>query len=242
MSIDRDAETSMEARDENLAVDLTMSEAAVLVRENARLSVSVSAAKKQLLKVWFVVVILAGTLIFLLFVWFNMFPKVRYVETRGNQAICNLNTADSPYLTPAILAEFAKDATISSYTYDYINYDRAITDVANKFYTEAGRAAYLKTLDSSGNLERVIKARMVLKAYASRGPQLEEQGMRDPTTRYWIVTVPMAIEFYAGGSDLPRSKQEFIATVTLVSVTPSAANIKGVGVDSIVLKPYTARR
>lgn len=218
------------------------SEGAVILRENARLTLEIANAKKQAIKVWSLVAILVGAQIFLLFVWLTMFPKVRYVETRGNEAVCTMTTADSPYLTPTTLAEFAKDAAISSYTYDYVNYERNVTDAANKFYTEDGRAAYLTTLDTSGNLEKVIKGRMVQRAYALKAPQLEEQGMRDPTTRYWVVTVPMSIEFYVGGSDTPRTKQDFISTVTLVSVKPSAANIKGVGVESMILKPYVVRR
>lgn len=231
------------ARLEQLAMDTSdPSDAASILRENAQLVLDIQATRQRMFRVWMIVGILAFGYAATMFIWLTSFPKIAYIETRNNEPICTLTTASEAYLSSASLTDYAKEAALSSYTFDYLNYNTLITRAADTYFTASGRAAYLRTLDTSGNLERVIKGRLTLRSYVSRAPQLEEQGMMDATTRYWVVTVPIVIEFYAGGLETPRSRQDFLATVTLVSVRPSAANLKGIGVDSMVLKPYTPPR
>ena len=113
------------------------------------------------------------------------------------------------------MTEYAKDTVVEAYTYDYVNYRAAINDVSNRRFTDAGRRRYLASLQDSGNLERVIKGRLILRTMATRTPQLEEEGRRG-LRRYWVVVVPIAIEFYSGGEGQPRSRQDFLAHVTIL--------------------------
>lgn len=221
--------------------DPTVSGAAALIRENARLLEDNAGLRKQTMRVWAAVAALSLLLIALCYIWFSMFPKYQYVATINNQAVCPIESQPEANITPVILADFAKDAAISSYTYDYVNYQNVLTYVSGRYYTDTGRAAYLRSLDESGNLEKVIKGRLILKTWAIKSPQLEEEGLLDGTRRYWVVTVPLAIEFYSGGGAEPKSRQNFLARVTVTQVEPSSANVKGIGVESLVLSPYSAR-
>ncbi|WP_240533896.1 DotI/IcmL family type IV secretion protein [Aeromonas veronii] len=118
-------------------------------------------------------------------------------------------------MTPATLADYAKDAVVNAYSYDYVNYREALNATAAKWFTDDGRKAFLRSLDESGNLERVLKGRLILRAMATKVPQLEEEGRRG-LQRYWVVQVPVAIEFYSGGDQQPRTRQDFLAGVTIV--------------------------
>ena len=129
------------------------------------------------------------------------------------------------------------DAVIDAYTYDYINYRKSLNETAAKWFTEQGQKNFMRSLDTSGNLDQVIKDRLILYTMATKVPQLEESG-RIGTQHYWVVIVPIVIEFYAGGASDPRTRQHFLANVTIVQTPASATNLKGIAVNSISLSPY----
>lgn len=144
-------------------------------------------------------------------------------------------------VTPAALTEYAKDAVVEAYTYDYVNYRGAINDVATKRFTDVGRRQYLASLQESGNLERVIKGRLILRTMATRTPQLEEEGRRG-SRRYWVVIVPVALSsILAARTSFARAKTS-LAHVTILEQEASAVNLKGIAVDSLVLSPTTSNQ
>ncbi|MBV6747189.1 DotI/IcmL family type IV secretion protein [Xanthomonas vasicola] len=226
---------------EALAADQTPGAAAAQIREMARLQLDNKALKKRNLRVWSAFIVLSGLFVFALVAWLYLFPKYRYIPTTDNRAICEVSTENNPRITPGTLTEYAKDAVVNSYTYDYVNYREALNEAANRWYTQEGRRAFMNSLDSSGNLERVRRGRLILRAMTTRVPQLEEEGRRG-AQRYWVVMIPIAIEFYSGGEPQPRSRQDFIASVTIVQTPPTATNLKGIAVDAVSLKPYITRR
>lgn len=224
-----------------LAGDASPGNAASVLREVARLQLENKALKGRNLRVWSAVVILSTTFFVTISAGIVWYPKYRYIPTTDNTAICEVSTESDPRVTPATLADYAKDAVVNAYSYDYVNYREALNSTAAKWFTDKGRRAFLRSLDESGNLERVIKGRLILRAMATKVPQLEEEGRRG-LQRYWVVQVPVAIEFYSGGDQQPKTRQEFLAGVTIVQTPASATNLKGIAVDSISLAPYVARK
>jgi len=226
---------------DQLINDMSLGEGAAVIREVARLQQDNKILKHRNLRVWSVVGILSVTLFMTISIGVVWYPKYRYIPTTDNHAICEVSTESDPRVTPATLANYAKDAVINAYSYDYVNYREAINTTTAKWFTDDGRKAFLQSLDLSGNLERVIKGRLILRAMSIRVPQLEEEGRRG-LQRYWIVRVPIAIEFYSGGDQQPKTRQNFLAAVTIVQTPASATNLKGIAVDSISLAPYVDRK
>jgi len=225
-----------------LASDMSEGASAAVLRETARLQLENLDLKRRNLRAWGAVVGLSGVLGFTIMAGVFWFPKYHWIPTTNNHAICEVSTEDSPRVSPATVADYAKDAVINSYSYDYINYRANLNAAGSKWYTDEGRRAFLKTLDDSGNLERVIKGRMILRSMTTQSPQLEETGTYPGGQRYWLVQVPIGIEFYVGGDLQPKTRQDFLAAVTIVEVPASATNIKGIAVDSLQLAPFTARK
>lgn len=225
-----------------LAHDTSPGESAAVLREVSRLQLENRDLKKRNLRAWGSVLGLSGVLGFTIVACVYWFPKYRYIPTTNNQAICEVSTEDSPRVSAATVAEYAKEAVINSYSYDYVNYRTNLNAAGSKWYTDDGRKAFLKTLDESGNLERVIMGRMILRSVSTQSAQLEESGIYPGGQRYWLVQVPIAIEFYVGGDLQPKSRQEFLAAVTVVEVPASATNTKGIALDSVQLAPFTARK
>lgn len=230
-----------DAKLEALTADPGAGGHAAVIREVARLQQDTRHLKRQNLRVWMVAGILAIALIIITCAALWWFPKYRYIATIDNAAVCDVQTQRDSIITPATLEDYAREASINSYSYDYINYRSIIGDVTNRFYSERGRKAFMKSLDESGNLERVVKGLLIMKAFATNSPQLESEG-KEGVNRFWIVKVPMAIEFYTGGAAIPTSSQDFIAEVKVMQEQASKLNPKGIAIDSIVLKPYFRRK
>lgn len=225
-----------------LAADMSPGEGAAVVREVNRLQLENRDLKKRNLKAWGSVFALTGVLGITIVAAVYIFPKYRWIPTTNNQAICEVGTESGPRVTAATVVEYAKDAIINSYSYDYVNYRASLNAAGNKWYTDNGRKAFLGTLDESGNLERVIKGRMILRSQSTQTGQLEESGTYAGGQRWWLIQVPVAIEFFVGGDLQPKSRQDFLAAVTIVEIPASATNIKGIAVDGVQLAPYTARK
>lgn len=230
-----------EALLEKVVSDDTPGEAAAVLREVARLHQENRTLKKRNMRVWSLALFMGTSFAAAASAAIFLFPKYRYIPTTDNRALCAVSSDAQVRVTPAALTEYAKDAVVESYTYDYVNYRGAINDVATKRFTDSGRRQYLASLQESGNLERVIKGRLILRTMATRTPQLEEEGRRG-MRRYWVVIVPVAIEFYSGGENQPRSRQDFLAHVTILEQEASAVNLKGIAVDSLVLSPTSSNQ
>lgn len=222
---------------QQLAEDSSSGEAPAVLREVARLQIENSHLKKRNLRIWLTNgMLIIGLVVTVSGVLYG-YPKYRYIATADNQAICQVTTQSTPRVSAADVTNFAKDAVLNSYSYDYVNYRPLINEAAARWYTQAGRRAFMVGLDASGNLERVIKGRLILRSMATQTPQLEEISPAIGTPQEWTVVVPIAIEFFQGGSETPLSRQEFRANVKVVRTQASANNLRGILVDSIVLMP-----
>jgi intracellular multiplication protein IcmL len=229
------------ARIHAILSDRDASAHAATLRENTRLQDDNIYLKRQNLRVWATAGVLSTALVMGVGAVFWWFPKYRYIPTKDNRAICEVTSTSSAPVSPAILEDFAKNAVIDSYSYDYVNYRDAINRSTSKWYNDRGRKAFLKSLDDSGNIERVVKGRLIMKAFATNAPQLESEGT-EGQHRFWTVQVPVAIEFYMGGGAAPTSTQDFIAEVRIIQEQASALRPSGHGVDSVTLRPANRRK
>lgn len=238
---DQQPDYSDEEKLDALRADVTPGVVAEKLRENAVLLSEIRHLKRQNLRLYSAI----GALILIgggfTAGMVGMYPKYRWIPTQDARPICEAVTEGTARLSLADITDYAKDAVLNSYSYDYVNYRPTINRAASQWFTSAGRAAFLKSLDVSGNLERVISGRLILRSMASQVPQLEEEGFKGATP-YWVVHVPITIEFYSRGDAQPASKQDYNAVVTLVQIPATATNLKGISVDSLVLAPRTGRR
>lgn len=217
---------------EAIAIDVSsVRPGATVLREIARLQLDNSNLIKQNYKIWSIVIGLVLLIAFLFSVFIFIFPKYKYLNTRDNASICTIDVDSSLAIADADIIDFAKSAVINSYSYDYVNYREKINNAANEFYSLDGRKAYFSQLDSSGNLERVLKGRLIQRAMASQVPQLEE---RDLSLNWWVVQVPVQIEFYSGSESKPRTTLNYKASVRLIRVPPSKGRKLPIAVDSTI--------
>lgn len=181
--------------------------------------------------------VLTGSMILVLLYLFTVYPKYRTIQTIDNSVICELKPEDNPMLTDVAIQDFAKQAVLSSYSYDYINWRTQIENATTRYYTADGRASFNKAIRASGSLDYIIRNNLIMKSMAISSPQIEEKGLDNSGTPYWIVRMPITTEFYTGASK-PADSQSFVAQVKVVTTKRDAFNPKGLGVYSMILKPY----
>jgi len=218
---------------EELAHDISSDNpSASVLREVARLQIDNANLIRKNLKVWSVVIILSISFIAVFSISFLLFPKNRYVNTSDNAAICTINPKDELSISDEDVMDFAKEGVLSSYSYDYVNYRSKINSAANHYFTTDGRKAYFNQLDASNNLERVIKGKLIQRVNTIQSPQVEE---RSENLDWWIVQVPISIEFFSGGEPKPRTTLTYIASIRVVRIPPSKGKKLPIGIESVIL-------
>ncbi|HII2980456.1 TPA: DotI/IcmL family type IV secretion protein [Yersinia enterocolitica] len=235
-------ENETEQKHAELASDISSdAPSASILREVNRLQLDNILLKRKIIRIWGATSILAAALTVTIGITIFWFPKFKYIPTIDNQAICSVEGSDAPIVSNETIISYAQEAVLHSYSYDYVNYRTKLNEVANKYYTDNGRRAFFNSLDKSKNLEKVKDGRLILRSMPVQVAQLEETGLTALNQKYWIVQVPISIEFYLGGEGKPRTKTEFTAAVTVLQIPASAINQKGIAIDSVSLEPYLPR-
>ena len=178
-------------------------------------------------------------LVILLIVMFGAllaFPKVKYIPTKDNTAVCEVYPSNNPNLTDATITEFGKDAVLNLYTFDYINYEKQMNSALDHYFTPEGRGATVKAMDEAGITKYATDNALTFKATASTSARIEEKSKTAEGKDYWVVRFPMALDIYSG-KVTPISTQKHMVTVRVVADTASAGNPNGLGVSSITLEP-----
>ncbi|QTP13324.1 DotI/IcmL family type IV secretion protein [Serratia symbiotica] len=230
----KDSVNEETSEQEQLAQDFSSNtESSLLIRENSRLTLENIDLRMRAKRSLASNIISCSTLLFVVWVWSMYFPKYKFVNTADNSSICEIPVQDNPDYSAESVMDFAKDAIMKTYSYDYVNWRGQINETAYRYYNDKGRVAYFNSLDESGNLSRVQKGKLILKSMVSNVPQIESE---DKAKTFWYIDVPITIEFYANGSTKPVSSNSYIATVRVVRETPSKIRKKALAVEQVLLK------
>lgn len=172
---------------------------------------------------------------FLIWLAFFHFPKTKYVWTSNAAAVCAVTPISEPHLMPGVVADFAAQAAVSIYTYDYINYRRVVTAVSEKYFTPEFRDLYMPMFSESKLLQSVIDNTNIVSAQTAGPAQIAEKGRLHNGAFYWKVQVPLYV-YYTVGKKPPRV-DKILATVTVSRVDPSRMNPSGIAVSNVATAP-----
>lgn len=206
-----------------------------VARENEDLRAKVKSTRQLIIYLAVGLIASAILLAVVIFAWLN-YPKYTTVQTIDNSVICEVNPQTNPLLTDVAIEDFAKNAVLHAYSFDYVNYRDQINQSTTRFFTTDGRAAFNRALRSSGSLDHIVNNNLIMKAQATQGAQIEEKGVDQNGKPFWIVRMPIRTEFYTGVTT-PVDKENFIAQVRIVTAQRDAFNPRGLGVHSLTLRP-----
>ncbi|MDK2124418.1 DotI/IcmL family type IV secretion protein [Parachitinimonas caeni] len=208
----------------------------LVLQDNARLHDEVSRLKLQLLRLVIGLLVTICLLLTLVWAFFWGFPKYRYIHVKDANAVCVAQALDQPNVDVAAVAQFATDAAVGSFTFDYRNYRPILTAAMDKYYSADGRTAFLNSLEESGNLDRVIKNRLIVSSVAIAPSQVAKQGVRNGIY-YWEVQTPLKILYSVGGQQENGQLQRVLFVSTVIREPTNAINPKGIAVHKTVVAP-----
>lgn len=167
----------------------------------------------------------------LLFYIFTHPPAPRYFATSINGRITPLFPLDEPNQSDAAVLQWATQAAIASFSYNFVNF-RTELQAASEFFTPEGWTQFMNALKESNNLDAVRAKKLIVSAVAKRAPIILQKGILGD--RYaWRVQLPLLIT-YQSPSEFSQTEDLLTMTIKRVSTLNSP---RGIGISQFVVEP-----
>jgi intracellular multiplication protein IcmL len=159
-------------------------------------------------------------------------PAPQYFATGADGRITPLYPLSTPVVTPAELLQWANQAAVASYTYNFVNYRQELQNAA-QYYTPEGWNQFQAGLKTSRNLESVVAKKFVVSAAATGAPVIADQGILNG--RYaWQIRIPLLVTYQNSNEQVQQP-----LTVTMVITRASTLDTpKGIAIAQF----YAAER
>src|SRR3990167_10662855 len=116
-------------------------------------------------------------------------PLPKYFATSINGRITPLFPLNEPNQSDSAVLQWANQAAIAAFTYNFVNY-RSELQASSGFFTSEGWTQFLNALQESNNLDAVKAKKLIVSAVATRAPIILQKGMLNG--RYaWRVQMPV---------------------------------------------------
>jgi len=183
---------------------------------------------RRLVLVVLFMLIINGALTGMVFYQIVNRPEPRYFATTLDGRILPLYPLSEPMIAPAELLQWAHQAAVSAYTYNFVNYREALQQLQNQF-TPDGWKYFESALQSARTLETVIAKKLVVSAVATGTPVILDQGV--VAGRYaWKVQIPLLVTFQSPN----EQTQQPVTILMIVSRVPTVDMPKGIAIVSFV--------
>lgn len=158
-------------------------------------------------------------------------PMPKYFATSINGRITPIVAMNEPNQSDSAIAQWANQAAIASFTYNFVNY-RAELESASEFFTAEGWQTFMQALESSNNLAAVQTKKLIVSAVATGAPVILQKG--ELNGRYsWRVQMPL-LATYQSASQFTQSN--YVVTMLIQRVS-TLNNPRGIGISQIIVGP-----
>jgi intracellular multiplication protein IcmL len=158
-------------------------------------------------------------------------PPPRYFATSINGRITPLFPLNEPNQSDSAVLQWANQAAIAAFTYNFVNY-REELQASSGFFTPEGWTQFLNALKQSNNLEAVKAKKLIVSAVATRAPIILQKGLLNG--RYsWRIQMPILVT-YQSASEFTQQNNVVTMLVTRVSTLNSP---RGIGIAQFVVGP-----
>jgi len=151
----------------------------------------------------------------------------KYFATTAAGRIIPLYPLDSPMVSEAVVKQWANEAVISIFNYDFVHW-RNQMQKASEFFTPEGWKDFESQLRSTGTLNTVIAKKLNVSGVATGAPVITKRGVIDG--RYsWQVNMPVLVT-YQGTTTFQQP-----TTVTLlITRVPVLNNPRGIAIAQFI--------
>lgn len=158
--------------------------------------------------------------------------KPVYFATDSVGRLIQVVPESEPNMRYEDVVAWVKDAVESTYSYDFVNYQKQFQD-SEKYFTQGGWKRYLAALTASNNIVALQQRKMVVIARMVAPPTLIAQGLLGSAYAYKF-EMPMLVTYWLPPYD-EKSKFSNPLTVTMVVQRQSILqSYRGLGIVQIV--------
>lgn len=161
-------------------------------------------------------------------------PAPRYFATSISGRITPLYPLNEPNQSDSAVLQWANQAAIAAFTYNFVNY-RDELQASSGFFTAEGWDQFLTALKQSNNLDAVKAKKLIVSAVATRAPIILQKGILNG--RYsWRVQMPILVT-YQSASEFSQQNDVVTMLITRISTLHSP---RGIGIAQFVVGPATS--
>jgi intracellular multiplication protein IcmL len=175
-------------------------------------------------------VVLGGLLVYII----SHPPEPRYFATSINGRITPLFPLDQPNQSDSAVLQWANQAAIAAFTYNFVNY-RDELQASSGFFTAEGWDQFLSALQQSNNLDAVKAKKLIVSAVATRAPVILQKGILNGNYS-WRVQMPILVT-YQSASEFTQQNNVVTMLITRVSTLNSP---RGIGIAQFVVGPASS--
>ncbi|MFI4918089.1 MAG: type IVB secretion system apparatus protein IcmL/DotI [Legionellales bacterium] len=158
-------------------------------------------------------------------------PAPKYFATSINGRITPLFPLDEPNQSDSAVLQWANQAAIAAFTYNFVNY-RDELQAASGFFTAEGWDQFLTALQESNNLDAVKAKKLIVSAVATRAPIILQKGILNGSYS-WRLQMPVLVT-YQSASEFTQQNNVVTLLITRVSTLNSP---RGIGISQFVVGP-----
>lgn len=158
-------------------------------------------------------------------------PAPRYFATSISGRITPLFPLSEPNQSDSAVLQWANQAAIASFTYNFVNY-RDELQASSGFFTAEGWDQFLNALQQSNNLDAVKAKKLIVSAVATRAPIILQKGVLNGNFS-WRVQMPILVT-YQSASEFTQQNNVVTMLITRVSTLNSP---RGIGISQFVVGP-----
>ncbi|MBA2651240.1 MAG: type IVB secretion system apparatus protein IcmL/DotI [Tatlockia sp.] len=158
-------------------------------------------------------------------------PAPLYFATSISGRITPLFPLDEPNQSDSAVLQWANQAAIAAFTYNFVNY-RDELQSSSGFFTADGWTQFLNALQQSNNLDAVKAKKLIVSAVSTRAPIILQKGLLNGVYS-WRVQMPILVT-YQSASEFSQSNNVVTMLINRVSTLNSP---RGIGISQFVVGP-----
>lgn len=158
-------------------------------------------------------------------------PAPKYFATTINGRITPLFPLNEPNQSDSAVLQWANQAAIAAFTYNFVNY-RDELQASSQFFTPEGWDQFLTALKQSNNLDAVKAKKLIVSAVATRAPIILQKGILNGSFS-WRLQMPILVT-YQSASEFTQQNNVVTMLITRVSTLNSP---RGIGISQFVVGP-----
>lgn len=161
--------------------------------------------------------------------YYITYSKQRDAFLTGNwrdTSVLKITELLEPNQSDTSVVQWANEAIIDLYTYDFLNYHTQVWD-KRRFFTEEGWASFISAIRESKLLEEIRKQKLTVSAIVVKQALLQRKGVLNGKYS-WSIKLPVLVNYQSASETVVR---RYLATVIVQRRSP-LFDPKGVGISS----------